>query len=135
MRYASSQTIAYQTGGAAGIDLAVVSSVVIPGNGRLSVGTGVVVAIPDGHVGLLRSRSSLAFSYGILCFEGTIDSDYRGEIRMLLWNMHPTEPARLTAGQRVSQLVIVPFFRTTLERVDEIEVDTARGAGGFGSTG
>lgn len=120
----------YGSARAAGLDLRAAESLVL--YGRQSVRTGLRVEIPPGHVGLVRGRSGWAFKRGIFAFEGTIDEDYRGEIAVLLVNYG--EPVRIDRGERIAQLVVTPVVRCWLERVPDLG-DTARGSGGFGSTG
>lgn len=128
---------AYATEGAAGCDLraAVAESLTLLPGGRTLVPTGIAVAIPDGFEGQVRMRSGLAVKHGLALLNGpgTIDSDYRGEIRVVLANLG-SEPATISRGDRIAQLVIAPVARATFERVDTLP-DTRRGGGGFGSTG
>ena len=126
----------YATSGAAGLDLrAAVSSrlVVAPGE-RALVPTGLRVAVPHGYEGQVRPRSGLALRHGIVLpnAPGTIDSDYRGEVQVILWNTG-AEPFAIARGDRIAQLVVAPVVRVELEEVALDE--TPRGAGGFGSTG
>ncbi|PYE47076.1 dUTP pyrophosphatase [Rhizobium sp. PP-F2F-G20b] len=130
---------AYETRGAAGMDLrAAVAAdealVLAPGE-RALVPTGFVFEIPDGFEGQVRPRSGLAFKNGVTCLNtpGTIDSDYRGEVKVLLIN-HGADPFTITRDMRIAQMVIAPV---TQARVTEATAfsETARGAGGFGSTG
>jgi dUTP pyrophosphatase len=102
---------------------------------RSLVGTGVRMAIPKGFEGQVRPRSGLALKKGVSMVNtpGTIDSDYRGEIKCLLINLSQ-EPVLLAKGERIAQLVIVPVSQAYLEVVDDLD-DTERGEGGFGSTG
>jgi dUTP pyrophosphatase len=128
---------AYATEGAAGCDLraAVAESLTLLPGGRTLVPTGIAVAIPEGFEGQVRMRSGLAVKHGLALLNGpgTIDSDYRGEIRVVLANLG-SEPATISRGDRIAQLVIAPVARATFERVDTLP-DTRRGGGGFGSTG
>ena len=127
------------TGAAAGIDLmAAVSDgapVVVPPGGRARVPTGFSLAIPTGHEGQVRPRSGLADKHGVTVLNapGTIDADYRGEVQVILIN-HGAEPFTVTRGLRIAQLVVAPVTAVTVEEATELD-DTARGAGGFGSTG
>jgi len=127
----------YATPGAAGCDLraAVEKSLTLEPGGRALVPTGIAVAIPEGHEGQVRMRSGLAIQKGLslLNAPGTIDSDYRGEIRVILANLG-AEPVTISRGERIAQLVIAPVRRVTLERVEKLPA-TARDTGGFGSTG
>lgn len=128
---------AYQTAGAAGLDLAaaVTEPVVIhPGERRL-VPTGIKVGIPEGYEGQVRPRSGLALRHGIgiVNSPGTIDADFRGEIGIVLVN-HGAEPFTVTRGARIAQLVIAPVARVDVVAVDTLD-RTDRGGGGYGSTG
>ncbi len=127
----------YATAGSAGCDLraAIEASLMILPGGRARIPTGIAVAIPEGHEGQVRMRSGLAHDKGLALLNapGTIDSDYRGEIQVILANLG-AEPVTLERGERIAQLVFAPVVRATFERVDELP-DSPRGAGGFGSTG
>ena len=126
---------AYQTDGAAGLDLRADEPVELaPGERRL-VPTGIAVAIPPGWEGQVRPRSGLAVRHGIGIpnAPGTVDSDYRGEVGVILVNWG-AETVRLPRGERIAQLVLAPVGRATLHEVAELPA-TGRGAGGFGSTG
>lgn len=118
----------------AGLDLASAETLVIPSGQRRTVRLGTVVAIPTGHVGLLCPRSGLAAKHGIttLTVPGIIDSGFRGELRIVLFNTDPA-PYRVRAGDRIAQLVIVPF--AALAPVAQLLDISDRGAAGFGSTG
>lgn len=121
------------TPGAAGIDLAAAAAVSLAPGAILTIPTGFAVQIPEGYVGLLRSRSGLAFGPKIDAFHGTIDCDYRGEIMVRLTNFG-TEKIHLKRGTRIAQLVVVPVFAGEIEEAETLD-DTQRGEGGFGSTG
>lgn len=127
----------YATPGAAGCDLraAIEADLIITPGGRTLVPTGVAVAIPEGFEGQVRMRSGLALDKGLALLNapGTIDSDYRGEIRVILANLG-TEPVSLQRGDRIAQLVFAPVVRARFERVAELP-KSARESGGFGSTG
>ncbi len=128
---------AYATDGAAGLDVvaAVTETVTLaPGERRL-IPTGIAIALPPGYEAQARPRSGLALKHGIALVNspGTIDEDYRGEVGIILIN-HGTEPFAVNRGDRIAQLVIAPVTRAVLTEVDTLP-DTARGAGGFGSTG
>lgn len=132
---------AYQSAGAAGLDLVAAvdadAPVMLDPGARALVGTGLVLAIPDGYEGQVRPRSGLASSRGltVLNAPGTIDSDYRGEVKVLLVNLG-SEPVRIERGMRIAQLVLAPVTRASIDEVSEDALDTtARGGGGFGSTG
>jgi dUTP pyrophosphatase len=125
----------YETAGSAGLDLRADEPFALaPGERRL-VPTGLAFEIPPGHEGQVRPRSGLAVRHGIALVNapGTIDSDYRGEVKVLLVNLGQ-EPASFARGDRIAQLVIAPVARAELEVVDDLAV-SSRGAGGFGSTG
>ena len=128
---------AYQSDRAAGLDLsaAVAEAVTIAPGERRFVPTGWAMAIPEGYEGQVRPRSGLALRHGISIVNspGTIDSDYRGEIGIVLIN-HGTEPFEIAPGARIAQLVIAPVVTAELEVVESLD-ETARGAGGYGSTG
>ncbi|HRI64947.1 MAG TPA: dUTP diphosphatase [Polyangium sp.] len=128
---------AYQTTNAAGMDLcaAIEDEVVIESLQRKLIPTGLSVAIPVGFEGQVRPRSGLAWRHGVTVLNspGTIDADYRGELKVLLVNLSDV-PFRLTRGERIAQLVICPVERAELEMVAELD-ETDRGAGGYGSTG
>ena len=126
----------YAHPGDAGADLRSTDELVLAPGERASVGTGVSLALPDGHVGFVVPRSGLAFKHGITIVNapGTIDAGYRGEIRVALLNTDAREPYRIAVGDRIAQLVIVPVVRARFTAVDELP-EPVRGAGGFGSTG
>ena len=130
----------YQTDGAAGLDLSAAPLpedpvIVIPPGGRALVPTGIAVAIPPGHEGQVRPRSGLAARAGVTVLNtpGTVDSDYRGEVGVILHN-HGEEPFTVRAGDRIAQLVVAPVTRVQVEVVETLD-ETGRGAGGFGHTG
>lgn len=131
---------AYQSAGAAGLDLAAclpeehATVTIAPGQITL-VPLGFAVAIPQGYEGQVRPRSGLATKHGIGIpnAPGTVDSDYRGEMKVALINLS-REPFVVTHGMRVAQLVIAPVAHATIREVNSLD-DTARGGGGFGSTG
>lgn len=120
------------TEGSAGIDLVAIERTELFIMQPKAVSTGLRVEIPKGYVGFVKGRSGLAFNEGIWGFEGTIDSDYRGVIKLLLVSM--TKPYTIEAGTRVGQLVIVPYAQASLVASGGLET-TERGEGGFGSTG
>jgi len=127
----------YATEGAAGCDLhaAVEAPLVLAPGGRAAVPTGLSLAIPEGYEGQVRARSGTALRHGIACVNapGTIDSDYRGEVKVILGNLGG-EPFEIRRGDRIAQLVIAPVVRAAFETASELP-ETGRGAGGFGSTG
>ena len=125
----------YETDGAAGMDVVSAETVTIAPGSRHAVATGFAMAIPAGYEIQVRPRSGLALKHGISVpnTPGTIDSDYRGEVKVLLIN-HGDAPFAIERGDRVAQLVIAPVTRASFAEVEELD-DTARGTGGFGSTG
>jgi dUTP pyrophosphatase len=125
----------YQTEGSAGMDLVSTEPVELAPGERKLVGTGIRVAIPVGFEGQVRPRSGLAVRHGISMVNtpGTIDSDYRGEIKVLLINLGDLV-VKLGQGERIAQLVICPVMRAEWLVVESLD-DTERGGGGFGSTG
>lgn len=116
----------------AGLDLYSRTTVTIPAGGCGIFDTGVHVSLPEGTVGMLKSKSGLNVKHGILC-EGVIDAGYTGPIVAKLYN-HGSEDVTIEAGMKLTQLVILPILTPELELVDSLE-DTERGSGGFGSTG
>lgn len=126
---------AYATDGAAGMDIVSAEAVSLAPGARHAVATGFAVSIPRGYEIQVRPRSGLAFKHGISVpnTPGTIDSDYRGEIKVLLINHGDSEFA-VQRGDRIAQLVIAPVTRASFTEVAELD-ETARGSGGFGSTG
>ena len=127
----------YATAGAAACDLraAVSTALVVAPGGRTLVPTGIAIAVPEGFEGQVRMRSGLALGKGLILpnAPGTIDSDYRGEVCVLVANIG-AEPVEISRGDRIAQLVIAPVARADFERVPELS-QTARSGGGFGSTG
>ncbi len=127
----------YATEGAAGMDLlaAVTAPLVIPPGGRALVPTGLRIALPAGHELQVRPRSGLALKHGIMLpnSPGTIDEDYRGELGVILLNTG-TEAFTVERGMRIAQAVVAPVVHATWHEVAELP-ETARGSGGFGSTG
>lgn len=125
----------YQSDGAAGLDLAAIEMVEIPPGMRAVLRTGISVEIPNGYEGQIRPRSGLAAREGltVLNTPGTIDSDYRGEIKVILIN-HGRETVRIMPDWRIAQLVIAPVARVEVVEVDALG-ETVRGDGGLGSTG
>ena len=127
----------YETDGAAGLDLraAIATPLVLAPMERRAIPTGLRVAIPRGFEGQVRARSGLALKHGIALVNapGTLDSDYRGELQVLLVNLGP-EPFAIERGMRIAQLVVSPVERVEVVAVSALDA-TTRGAGGFGSTG
>ncbi|MFM6931537.1 MAG: dUTP diphosphatase [Novosphingobium sp.] len=126
---------AYATSGAAGMDVVSAEDVTLAPGARHAVATGLAMAIPLGFEIQVRPRSGLALKHGITVpnTPGTIDSDYRGELKVILINLGG-EAFEIRRGDRVAQLVLAPVVQAGWVEVDELD-DTARGAGGFGSTG
>jgi len=127
----------YETAGAAGMDIraAVSEPLVLQPGARMLVPTGFIFEIPQGFEIQVRPRSGLAFKHGVTCLNtpGTIDSDYRGEVKVLLINLGQ-EDFTIDRGMRIAQLVFAPVVQAQVQEADTFN-DTARGAGGFGSTG
>lgn len=128
---------AYETDGAAGLDLraAIVLPVTLAPGERVLVPTGLAMQLPQGFEGQVRPRSGLALRHGVTVLNapGTVDSDYRGEVSVVLIN-HGNEPFMVTRGDRIAQLVVAPVSHVRLSEVAVLD-ETARGAGGYGSTG
>ena len=126
---------AYATAHAAGLDVVAAESLTLAPGRRHAVATGFAIAIPHGYEVQVRPRSGLAFKHGIsvLNTPGTIDSDYRGEIKVILANLG-SEPFAIARGERIAQLVPAPVLQARFEEVDDLD-ETVRGEGGFGSTG
>ena len=127
----------YETSGSAGMDLpaAIEETIVLESLERTAIPTGLQIAISDGFEGQVRPRSGLAFRHGLTVTNapGTIDSDYRGELKVLLVNLGK-EPVTIERGMRIGQLVIAPVVQAVVSEVATLD-ETERGAGGFGSTG
>ena len=125
----------YATAGAAGMDVVAAEALTLAPGARAAVATGFAIAIPEGYEVQVRPRSGLALKHGITCLNtpGTIDADYRGEVKVILANLGDT-PFPIAIGDRIAQLVPAPVQRATLEIVEMLD-DTDRGSGGFGSTG
>jgi dUTP pyrophosphatase len=126
---------AYATQGAAGMDVVSAEDVTLAPGARHAVATGLAMAIPPGYEIQVRPRSGLALKHGISVpnTPGTIDSDYRGELKVILINLG-SEPFVIARGDRVAQLVLAPVVQAAWDEVAELDA-TERGAGGFGSTG
>jgi dUTP pyrophosphatase len=123
----------YASDAAAGADLHAAEAVTLLPGARAAVATAVHLELPPGHVGLVWPRSGLALKHGIDTLAGVIDSDYRGEVKVVLVN-HGVEPFRIEAGDRIAQLLVQRVERVTFV-ADGALSDTARGTGGFGSSG
>ena len=126
---------AYASAGAAGLDVVAAESLTLAPGARHAVATGFSIAIPEGFEVQVRPRSGLALKHGITCLNtpGTIDSDYRGEVKVILANLG-SQPFEVVRGERIAQLVPAPVLKASFTEVEELN-DTARGSGGFGSTG
>ena len=125
----------YASEDAAGLDIASAEELVLEPGQRHAVDTGFAIEIPPGYEVQVRPRSGLAIRNGITCLNtpGTIDSDYRGEVKVILANLGG-EPFQVRRGERIAQLVPAPVLRATFQEMDDLN-STQRGAGGFGSTG
>jgi dUTP pyrophosphatase len=125
----------YASAGAAGMDVVAAETLTLAPGARYAVATGFAIAIPEGYEVQVRPRSGLALKHGITCLNtpGTIDSDYRGEVKVILANLG-TEPFEVVRGERIAQLVPAPVLRAAFDEVDDLD-STERGARGFGSTG
>jgi dUTP pyrophosphatase len=126
---------AYKTAGAAGMDLVAAESATLQPLDRRAIATGLIIAVPEGFEAQVRPRSGLALRHGLSMpnSPGTIDSDYRGELKVLVINLG-REPLHIERGMRIAQLIIAPVAHATIQVVDVMD-DTARGEHGFGSTG
>ena len=123
----------YASAGSAGADLRASEAALVPPGGRVAVPTALRLQIPPGHAGLVWPRSGLAIRHGIDTLAGVIDSDYRGEVRVVLVN-HGDEPFRIEKGDRIAQLLVQRVERAAFAAVASIDT-TDRGEGGFGSSG
>ena len=126
---------AYATSGAAGLDLRAAQTVILKSGSRFLMPTGIAIALPPLHEAQVRPRSGLAVKHGVTVLNspGTIDEDYRGEIKVILIN-HGTEDFAINRGDRIAQLVIAAVTKVRLVEVQALN-ETARGVGGHGSTG
>ena len=125
----------YATDGAAGLDIVTAVDLSLAPGERMAVPTGFAIEIPPGYEVQVRPRSGLALKHGVTCLNtpGTIDSDYRGEVKVILANLGG-ETFSVSRGERIAQLVPAPVLRATFEEVAELS-ESGRGSGGFGSTG
>ncbi len=125
----------YESAGAAGMDICAAESIVVRTGRRAAIATGFAFAIPEGYEIQVRPRSGLAYKNGmtVLNTPGTIDSDYRGEIKVILINLGEDD-FQINKGDRIAQIIAAPVQRANLNEVDSLD-DTERGSGGFGSTG
>jgi dUTP pyrophosphatase len=126
---------AYETAGAAGMDLRAAEAITLKPGARCLMPTGIAIALPQGFEAQVRPRSGLAVKHGVTVLNspGTIDSDYRGEVKVPLIN-HGKEDFTIARGDRIAQMVIAPVTRITWAELETLD-ETARGAGGFGSSG
>lgn len=126
---------AYASDGAAGMDVVAAETITLRPGTRHAVSTGFAIAIPAGYEVQVRPRSGLALNHGVTCLNtpGTIDSDYRGEVKVILANLGE-DNFEIKRGDRIAQLVPAPVLRASFAEVEALP-ETARGAGGFGSTG
>ena len=124
---------AQATMGAAGYDLTSVQAGVIYPSQRRMVATGISLAVPDGMVGIIKPRSGLAVNHGIDVLAGVVDSDFRGELQVVLIN-HGERPFEYAPGDRIAQIVLLPCYHGVCEEVESLD-ETMRAVGGFGSTG
>ena len=125
----------YATKGAAGLDVVAAENLTLAPGERQAVRTGFAIAIPHGFEVQVRPRSGLALKHGITCLNtpGTIDEDYRGEVKVILANLGD-EPFEVRRGERIAQLVRAPVLKASFREVETLG-ETSRGVGGFGSTG
>ncbi len=132
-RVAGGFTPSYAYPGDAGADLCAAAETVIPARGKMLVATGIRLALPDGHVGLIWPRSGMAVKHGIDCGAGVIDSQYRGEVKVLLFN-HSDREYFIKQGDRIAQLLVQKVETVEFLPVDDLDA-TDRCGNGFGSTG
>ncbi len=125
----------YATDGAAGLDVVAAEELTLAPGERHAVATGFAIAIPPGYEVQIRPRSGLALKHGITCLNtpGTIDEDYRGEVKVILANLG-SEPFAVKRGERIAQLIPAPVLKASFREVTQLG-ETTRGIGGFGSTG
>jgi dUTP pyrophosphatase len=126
---------AYETAGAAGMDLRAAEAITLAPGARCLMPAGIAIALPEGFEAQVRPRSGLAVKHGITVLNapGTIDCDYRGEVKVPLIN-HGDRPFEIARGDRIAQMVIAPVTRASWAEVETLD-STERGAGGFGSSG
>ncbi len=123
----------YAHPGDAGMDIFSVEEITLKPGERHAVATGIAMQIPDGYVGLVWDKSGRAIKEGITTMAGVVDSGYRGEVKIVLINLSQ-EPVQVEKHQKIAQMLIQPIQSATVSEVEELD-DTARGEGGFGSTG
>lgn len=126
---------AYESEHAAGMDLRAAEDAILPPAGRALVATGFAIALPHGFEAQVRPRSGLAAKHGVTVLNapGTIDADYRGEVKVILIN-HGADAFAIKRGDRIAQMIVAPVTRVTLAEAASLS-ETERGSGGFGSTG
>jgi len=124
-------TLAYQ--GDAGIDLFSVEDIEIPPMKNLAISTGIKIAIPDGFAGFIWDKSGLALNHQLKTMAGVVDSGYRGEIKVVIFNLGD-KPYKVSKGSKIAQLIIMPIIQYEIEEKEELD-DTHRGEKGFGSSG
>lgn len=130
--HADAQLPSYATDGSAGLDLHAVEPGFVAAGGRAMVATGIAVQLPSGYEAQVRPRSGMSYVHGVAAVLGTIDSDYRGEVRVVLHNTS-SDSFHYSKGDRIAQLVVAPVSKAVLVQ-GELDA-TLRGTGGFGSTG
>ena len=123
----------YAHDGDAGLDLCSSEAATLEPGQQVMVPTGIALAVPSGHVGLVWDRSGFAAKHGLHCLAGVIDAGYRGEVKVVMIN-HGKEAFQVDAGMRIAQLLVQPIVSVETEEVQDLE-ETKRGEGGFGSTG
>lgn len=123
----------YAHPGDAGFDLFSVKNLIIPAGGREKVATGLIMEIPDGYVGLIWDKSGLSANHGLKTIAGVVDSGYRGEVLVAIWNTSDKD-YEFKKGDKVAQMLIQPVIFPEIEEIDNLS-ETSRGDGGFGSTG
>jgi dUTP pyrophosphatase len=123
----------YAKVGDAGLDLRSAENLILKSGERRAVSTGIAFAIPDGFVGLIWDRSSVAAKHGVHCLGGVIDSGYRGEVKIVMVNLGDAD-FEIKKNDRIAQLLIQPMVRANLRETEKLD-ETDRGMGGFGSTG
>jgi len=124
----------YANQGDAGMDFYASETIIIDPNHRTLVSTGIMMAIPQGFVGLIWDKSGIATKHGIKTMAGVIDCGYRGEIKILLHNLS-TESYTIEKGTKIAQMLIQPVEQREIIEVDDLDTNTERGEGGFGSSG
>lgn len=124
----------YSRDGDAGLDLHAIETIVIPPQERRLIATGIAMAIPEGYAGLIWDRSGMAAKHGLKSLGGVIDSNYRGELKVVLHNLS-AKPFTVEKGMHIAQLLIQPVQKKEIVEVEELDENTERGMEGFGSSG